>query len=98
MSKDLVVVEELLDLVTLQNITRGCDIKEALKRVLQKNAVPIGNMVSIATDGSPFITSTKQGPIGLLNADTSFPDFLSVHCIIHREHLATKYFQYSHIM
>jgi len=36
--------------------------------------------------------------IGLLNADTSFPDFLLVHCIIHREHLGAKYFQYPHIM
>ena len=44
-SKDLEVVEELLDLVTLKNSTRGCDIKEALDGVLQKHAVPIFNIV-----------------------------------------------------
>lgn len=94
-SKDL---EELLDLVTLKNTTRGCDIKEALDGVLQKNAVPIGNIVSIATDSAPSMTGTKQGLIGLLKADILYPDFLPVHCIIHREHLAAKYFQYPHIM
>ncbi|XP_050061715.1 general transcription factor II-I repeat domain-containing protein 2-like [Aphis gossypii] len=65
LSKDLEVVEELLELVTLKNTTRGCDIKEALDGVLQKNAVPIGNIVSIATDGAPSMTGTKQGLIGL---------------------------------
>jgi hypothetical protein len=97
-SKDLEVVEELLNLVTLKNTTRGYDIKEALDGVLQKNAVPIGNIVSIATDGAPSMTGTKQKLIGLLKADISYPDFLPVHCIIHREHLAAKYFQYPHSM
>lgn len=69
-SKDLEVVEELLDLVTLKDTTRGCDIKEALDVVLQKNTIPIGNIVSIATDVAPSMTVTKQGLIGLLNAYT----------------------------
>jgi hypothetical protein len=37
-SKDLEEVEELLNLVTLKNTTRGYDIKEALDGVLQENA------------------------------------------------------------
>lgn len=46
-SKDLEVVEELLDRVTLKNTTRGCDIKKALDGLLQKNAVLLGNIVSL---------------------------------------------------
>ncbi|XP_050526501.1 general transcription factor II-I repeat domain-containing protein 2-like [Daktulosphaira vitifoliae] len=97
-TKDLEVEEELLDLVTLNVTTRGCDIKEALDGVLLKNSVPKGSIVSIATDGAPAMAGKKQGLIGLLNEDTSYPDFLPVHCIIHREHLAAKYFQYPQIM
>uniref|UniRef100_A0A1B6MPL2 Uncharacterized protein n=1 Tax=Graphocephala atropunctata TaxID=36148 RepID=A0A1B6MPL2_9HEMI len=97
-TKDLEVEEELLDLVTLNVTTRGCDIKEALDGVLLKNSVPKGSIVSIATDGAPAMVGKKQGLIGLLNEDTSYPDFLPVHCIIHREHLAAKYFQYPQIM
>lgn len=62
-SKGLEVVEELLDLFTLKNTTRGSDILEALDGVLQKNAVSIGNIISIATDGASSMTGTKQGLI-----------------------------------
>jgi len=64
------IMEKFLDLVTLKNTTRGCDRLEALDEVIQKNAVPISNIISIATNGAPSMTSTKQGLIGLLNDDT----------------------------
>jgi hypothetical protein len=35
--------------------------------------------------------------MGLLTADTSYPDFIPVHCIIHREYLAAEYFKYEHV-
>lgn len=95
---DLEVKEELLDLVALKDSTRGCDIKEALDVVLDKASVPVGKIVSIATDGAPAMRGNKQGLLGLLHTDTSYPDFLSVHCIIHREHLVAKYFKYEHVM
>lgn len=35
-----------------------------------------------------------KGLLGLLNADALYPNFLSIHCIIHREHLVAKYWQF----
>lgn len=97
-SDDLEVVEELLDLVTLKDTTRGCDIKEALDGVLAKHSVPINKIVSVATDGAPSMTGKNRGLIGILNVDKSFPNFLPVHCVIHREHLAAKHFEYPQVM
>lgn len=40
----------------------------------------------------------KNGLIGILKSDTDFPDFIPIHCIIHKEHLTAKYFKYEHVM
>jgi hypothetical protein len=92
------VKEELLDLIALKDTTRGSDIKEALDVALGKAFVSIKKIVSIAADGAPAMRGAKQGFMGLLIADTPYPDFISVHCIIHREYLAAKYFKYEHVM
>ncbi|CAI6353085.1 unnamed protein product [Macrosiphum euphorbiae] len=92
------VKEELLDLIALKETTRGCDIKDALDVVLRKAEVPIAKIVSVSTDGAPSITGCKNGLIGILKSDTDFPDFIPIHCIIHREHLTAKYFKYEHVM
>lgn len=92
------VKEELLDLVALKDTTKGSDIKNALDAVLAKFSVPITKLVSIATDGAPAMRGATKGLLGLLNADALYPNFLPIHCIIHREHLVAKYFKYDHIM
>lgn len=66
-SKDSGMVEKLLDLATLKDTTRS-DIK-ALDGVVLKNSMLIGNIVSITTEGSPSMTSKKQGLTRLLNVD-----------------------------
>lgn len=92
------VKEELLDLIALKDTTRGLDIKNALDGVLRKHSVPIKKLVSVATDGAPAMRGPINGLLALMNADAMYPNFISVHCIIHREHLAAKYFKYDHIM
>uniref|UniRef100_A0A2S2PVC4 General transcription factor II-I repeat domain-containing protein 2 n=1 Tax=Sipha flava TaxID=143950 RepID=A0A2S2PVC4_9HEMI len=92
------VKEELLDLIALKETTRGCDIKDALDVVLRKAEVPNAKIVSVLTDGAPSMTGCKNGLIGILKSDTDFPDFIPIHCIIHREHLMAKYFKYEHVM
>jgi hypothetical protein len=52
-SPDFVVKEELLDLVALQEPTRGVDIKNALDSIMKTFDVPLNKLVSIATDGAP---------------------------------------------
>jgi hypothetical protein len=85
-TNDLDVKEELLNLIALKDTTRGSDIKGALGKAF----VPIKKIVSIATNSAPAIRGAKQGLMGLLTADTSYPDIIPVHCIIHREYLAAN--------
>ena len=95
---DVAVKEELLDLIALKETTRGVDIKNALDNILVNAEVPLNRLVSVATDGAPAMVGGNAGLIGLLKNDDNFPDFLSVHCIIHREHLAARYFKYEYVM
>jgi hypothetical protein len=92
------VKEELLDLVALKDTTKGSDIKNALDAALEALSVPIKKLVSVATDGAPAMRGATKGLLGLLNADALYPNFIPVHCIIHREHLVAKYFKFDHIM
>ena len=39
-----------------------------------------------------------SGEIALIMNDDNYPEFLPIHCVIHREHLAAKYFKYDHVM
>lgn len=63
-----------------------------------KNSMSFENIVSIATENASFMTGNKQGIIDLLIADTSYSPFLPLHSIIHRKHLAAKYFKFPHVM
>ena len=91
---DLIIKEELLDLVTMRETTRGIDIKNALNEALTRADVPLNKLVSVETDGAPAMEGKRVELIGLMKCDSNFPEFLSIHCIIHREHLAAKYFKY----
>lgn len=97
-TSDFTIKEELLDLVALKDMTRGIDIKNALDTILENFDVPLNNLVSIATDGAPAMQGKNIGLIGLLKSDSRFPQFLPVHCIIHREHLIAKYFNFEEVM
>lgn len=87
------VKEKLLDLIALKETTRGCDIKDALNVVLCKAEVPIPKIVIISTVDAPSMIVCKNVLIGILKSDTDFPDYIQIHCIIHREHLTAKYFK-----
>lgn len=93
-----VVEEELLDLVALQESTPGVDIKNALDSMMKTFDVPLNKLVSIATDGAPAMLDKKTGLMGLLRNDSQIPQFIPIHCIIHREHLVTKYLNYPGVM
>ena len=42
--------------------------------------------------------STKISLIWLLRDDSQIPEFIPIHCIIHQEHLVTKYLKYPDVM
>ncbi|XP_065681502.1 general transcription factor II-I repeat domain-containing protein 2A-like [Hydra vulgaris] len=93
-TSDVIVKEELLDLVELKDTTRGVDIKEALDKALLKANVPINKLVSVATDGASAMAGKHLGLIGLLKSDPKYPEFIPIHCVVHREHLAAKHFNF----
>jgi hypothetical protein len=97
-SPDFVVKEELLDIVALQESTRSVDIKNASDSIMKTFDVPLNKIVSIATDGAPAMLGKKIGLIGLLRDDSQIPQVIPIHCIIHREHLVTKYLKYPDVM
>lgn len=97
-SLDVAVKEELLNLVALKDTTRGIDVKNALDKTLMDAGVPLNKLVSVATDGAPSMLGKNVGLMGLLTNDTKYPDILPVHCIIHRENLAAKYFKFESVM
>ena len=81
-SSDLTIKEEL---VAIRETTRGVDIKNAFDEVLTRFHVPPNKLVSVATDGAPAMEGKRVGLIGLMKCDPNFPEFLPIHCIIHRQ-------------
>ena len=86
-SPDFVVKEELLDLLALQESTRGVDIKNTLDSRTKTFDVPLNKLVSIVSDRAPAMLGKIIGLIGLLRDDSQIPGFIPIH----REHLVTKY-------
>ena len=96
-SFDLTIKEELLDLVAITETNREVDIKNTLDEALTRFHVPPNKLVSDATDGAPAMEGKRVGLIGLMTCDPNFPEFLPIHCIIHRKHLAAKHFRYENV-
>ena len=97
-SSDLTIKEELLDLVTIRETTRGVDIENALDEALKRFHVPLNKLVSVASDGALAMMGKRVGSIGLVKCHPNFPEFLPIHCIIHRQHLAAIHFRYEDVI
>lgn len=60
--------------------------------------LPLFNLLSITTDGVPFMTEHNNGFIELCRKDDNFRDFLNYHYIIHQQVLASKRFNSKDMM
>ena len=63
-SPDFVVKEELLNLVTPQESTRGVDIKNSLGSIIKTCNMLLNKLLSIATDRAPAILGKKLVLLG----------------------------------
>ena len=88
--EDFTSKEELLGMISLKERTRGIDIFEAFKNLLNDLKVPLFKLVSITTDGAAAMIGRINGFIALCQNEDEFPAFLSYHCIIHQQVLASK--------
>ena len=77
----------MLDLIALKETTCGADIKKALDEILMKAEISLNKFVSVVTDGAPAMVGRNAGLIALIKNDSSYSNFLPVHCIIHCENL-----------
>ena len=83
----MVIPEEILFINKLID-TRSETIFAAVYDFLQNNGIPLSNLLQIATDGASAMTGKHNGFVAKLKEVA--PHIMTIHCIIHRQHLAAK--------
>jgi len=86
--KEGTISEELLFAKCLETDTKGEKIFKELENFFNEKAIPLGNILSVATDGAPAMTGRHRGFLASLKQ--AIPNLMSVHCVIHRHHLVAK--------
>ena len=84
-----VLQEEMLFVQNLITDTKGVSIFTAVKSDLEKNNIPLTNIVACAIDGVPSMVDRYRGFIAYLKKEA--PNVFCIHCVIHRQHLAAKH-------
>ena len=87
---DFSVKEELLGMVSLKVRTTGQDIFNAFYGFVGNINLELFKLVSITTDGAKAMIGCNNGFIALCRKNEDFPDFISYHCIIHKQVLCSK--------
>ncbi|CAH1980769.1 unnamed protein product [Acanthoscelides obtectus] len=82
------IYEELLFARTLITDTKGESIFHVLKDYFIEKAIPLSNIISVATDGAPAMIARYREFISYLKQNVS--GVLAIHCVIHRQHLVAK--------
>ena len=83
----MVIHEEMLFINKLID-TRSETIFAAVYDFLHNNGIPLSNLLQIATDGASAMTEKHNSFVAKLKE--VFPHIMTIHCIIHRQHLAAK--------
>ncbi|KAF2897702.1 hypothetical protein ILUMI_08477 [Ignelater luminosus] len=80
--------EELLFARIFTTDTKSKSIFNVLKDYFMEKAIPLSNIISVATDGAPAMFGRYRGFISHLKQNVSV--VLAIHCVIHRQHLVAK--------
>ena len=80
--------QELLFARLLETDTKGESVYRAVEDYFQKKSIPLTNIISCATDGAPSMVGRHREFLSYLK--NSVPNVLTVHCVIHRQHLVAK--------
>lgn len=86
--KDAKIIEEMLFSRLLVTDTKGISIYECLQTYFDENRIPLHNILACVTDGAPAMIGRYRGFIAMLKRE--IPGILTIHCIIHRQHLVAK--------
>ncbi|XP_050059713.1 SCAN domain-containing protein 3-like [Aphis gossypii] len=82
------ITEELLFAKSLITDTKGLTIFNVVNNFFIEKGIPITNCIACATDGAPAMIGRQRGFIAHLK--NAVPGILTVHCVIHRQHLIAK--------
>ena len=86
--KDQKICEELLFARTLTTDTRGESIFKILEGFLCEKQIPMANILSAAVDGAPAMFGRYRGILSY--PKRQIPNLLTIHCVIHRQHLVAR--------
>ena len=80
--------QELLFARLLETDTKGESVYRSVEDYFQKKSIPFTNIISCATDGAPSMVGRHRGFLSYLKK--AIPKVLTVHRVIHRQHLVAK--------
>ncbi|XP_014776189.1 uncharacterized protein LOC106873372 [Octopus bimaculoides] len=80
--------EEMIFCKSIESTTTVTDIYDKLKNFLHVNNIPIKNITFGAAGGAPVMIDKKKSCLKLMKNEN--PEMLLVHCVVHRENLASK--------
>ncbi|KAK3789866.1 hypothetical protein RRG08_060419 [Elysia crispata] len=86
--KDEKLVQELLFARQLKTDTKGESVFNVVENFFKEKNIPLSNILACATDGVPSMIGHHRGFISFLKK--AVPGVLTVHCVIHRQHLVAK--------
>ena len=86
--KDEKICPELLFARNLETDTTEETVFKTLEKFCNGKGIPLKNIISAVTDGTPAMTGCQKGFISYLR--NKIPDVLAVHCVIHRQHLVAR--------
>jgi hypothetical protein len=69
------------------------DLRDEIKKVLQKLNIPIQKLLGVVTDGTPSMAGKNIGLSSLITKDvknTTGRDLFVYNCLIHQENLCAK--------
>ena len=81
--------EELLCYIDLPGRTTGSEIFRLLNTYFSEKDINWANCVGVCTDGAASMTGYRSGVVSKIK-EVAHKEMLFTHCIIHREHLASK--------
>ena len=94
------VTEEILDLQSLKNQTRGTDLLVSVCSAVDDMKLPWDKVSGIITDGAPSMAGNRSGLSTLIcnKVVEEGGKAVKLHCIIHQQVLCAKHLKYDHVM
>ena len=82
-------IEEFLFAEQLKVDSKGSTVYKVVEQFFKQKGIPFSEVIACATDGAPSMVGHHRGFIAYLKREV--PDIFTIHCVIHRQHLAAKH-------